>query len=212
MTDITEVRLPPDPLFTEEGTHLLRWLIPSGRYVRAGDLICEIENSTLTAQLPAPVAGLLEVIIEAGQVIPNQAVLATIIHGGATLDGRKAESLFTMNPYEFEALMADLCRALGLVCEVTKKSGDGGVDIIARSAEPIVGGIYVVQCKRYAGKVPIEMIRDLYGVTMHQQANKGILITTAEFTSAGYDFARNKTIELINGQTLITLLQKFKLL
>lgn len=54
-------------------------------------------------------------------------------------------------------------------------------------------------------------IRDLYGVVMSENANKGILITTSNFTSSAISFANDKPIELIDGQILQQLLAKYNI-
>ena len=90
--------------------------------------------------------------------------------------------LTTIDPFEFEKLIARLLQKMGLDAHETKKTGDGGVDVVALSTAAIVGGTFVVQCKRYAGNVGEPAVRDLYGVVTHLRASKGILITTSGFT------------------------------
>lgn len=111
---------------------------------------------------------------------------------------------------EFEQLIMTLLRNMGLQVTETKKTGDGGVDIIAQSLEFITGGVYVIQCKRYSGNIGEPIIRDLYGVVHHMNASKGILITNSDFTRQARDFAENKPIELINGHILKKMLSKYE--
>lgn len=100
---------------------------------------------------------------------------------------------------------------MGLKATTTKASGDGGVDIIATNEQPILGGKYVIQCKRYGAgnNIGEPVIRELYGAMMHENASKGILITTSNFTKQAIIFAQNKAIELINGVSVICLLNKY---
>jgi hypothetical protein len=91
------------------------------------------------------------------------------------------------------------------------RTSTSGIDIIAQSADPIVGGLFVIQCKRYAGKVGEPILRDLYGVVHHTNANKGILITSSGFTEHAIAFAAGKQLELIDGQRLAALLQQYGL-
>lgn len=114
--------------------------------------------------------------------------------------------------HEFEDLVQQLLIKMGFKTEGRQPSADGGVDIVAVSSEPFVGGRYVVQCKRYSGSVSSPIIRDLYGVVNASNANKGILITTSLFTSDAIEFAKDKPIELIDGVRLVELLQKHSLL
>lgn len=108
----------------------------------------------------------------------------------------------TMNGYEFEDYISAVLRRRGFHVTQTSYSNDGGIDIIAESTEPFLKGKYIVQCKRWQGNVGQPEIRDLYGVVMSERANKGILITTSDFTEQAYSFANGKNIELINGEAL----------
>ena len=89
-----------------------------------------------------------------------------------------------ISPIDFEKLTQTVLNSMGLVAELTKKTGDGGIDIIAYNKQPVIGGKYIIQCKRYNGSVGEPIIRDLYGVVCSERANKGILITTGTFTQS----------------------------
>lgn len=115
----------------------------------------------------------------------------------------------TMDGYEFESFVGDLLRKMGFDVEHTALSGDGGIDLIAHSHELIFKGKYLIQCKRYAGTIGEPAIRDLYGVVLSQNANKGILMTNSSFTKQAKYFADGKNIELIDGNGLNTLILKY---
>ena len=105
--------------------------------------------------------------------------------------------------YEFEEYIAQLFKSKGFDVQKTSYSHDGGIDLIATFNEPIFSGKYIIQCKKYTDTmVGQPTIRDLYGVVMSEHANKGILITTSDFTDEARTFADNKNIELINGTLL----------
>jgi len=127
------------------------------------------------------------------------------------LNNFSLENLQSLTPIEFENLVKTLLQQMGFNAATTKASGDGGIDIIALSEQPIVSGKYVIQCKRYAigNNIGEPVIRELYGVMMHENANKGILVTTSDFTKAAMTFAQDKTVELINGNQLLHLLNKY---
>ena len=97
--------------------------------------------------------------------------------------------------------------------EMTKISGDGGIDIIAFLGKPIIGGKYLFQCKRYApdNLVGAPTIRDFYGAVSADKAVKGIFITTSDFTSQAREFAERTGLELINMTQLTELLRQFGL-
>jgi restriction system protein len=119
-----------------------------------------------------------------------------------------ATNLMDLNPYEFEALVANLFGKMGLESKLTRSSRDGGVDCIAYDPRPILGGKVVIQAKRYKHTVGVSAVRDLYGTMMNEGANKGILVTTSGYGPDAYEFAKDKPIELIEGGGLLFLLQE----
>ncbi|QXZ12482.1 restriction endonuclease [Pseudomonas sp. AO-1] len=119
-----------------------------------------------------------------------------------------ATNLMDLNPYEFEALVANLFGKMGLESKLTRSSRDGGVDCIAYDPRPILGGKVVIQAKRYKHTVGVSAVRDLYGTMMNEGANKGILVTTSGYGPDAFEFAKDKPIELIEGGGLLFLLQE----
>ena len=91
---------------------------------------------------------------------------------------------------------------------VTQASADGGVDAIAFDPDPIRGGKIVIQAKRYTNVVGVAAVRDLYGTVMNEGATKGILVTTSDYGSDSYNFAKDKPLTLLNGANLLHLLEK----
>ena len=92
--------------------------------------------------------------------------------------------------------------------KVTQASRDGGVDAIAFDPDPIRGGKYVIQAKRYTNTVGVAAVRDLYGTVMHEGADRGILVTTSDYGADSVGFAKDKPLTLINGAQLLSLLEK----
>lgn len=93
---------------------------------------------------------------------------------------------------DFEHELAVVLRKAGYKAQVTRGSGDDGVDIWAdRNNEKIA-----IQCKRYGGAVGPAVVRELYGVLMHLKADRGVVATTGYFTNGAVDFAADKPIEL----------------
>lgn len=116
--------------------------------------------------------------------------------------------LDSLDGLQFESIVLRLLQSMGLDVEQTQASGDGGIDIIARLHQPIIGGMYVIQCKRHAANIGEPCIRDLFGVVHHTRAAKGIVVTTSDFTAQARKFAEGKPIELINGEQFRTMLAK----
>ena len=122
-------------------------------------------------------------------------------------------NLATMPWEDFEYFVRELFDKMfnvnGGEVKVTQASHDGGVDAIAFDDDPIRGGKFVIQAKRYNNVVPVSAVRDLYGTMIHEGATKGILVTTSSYGKDSYEFAKDKPIKLINGQELLGLLNKY---
>ena len=117
-------------------------------------------------------------------------------------------SLDLMSGVELERLVTTLLARMDFRAEMTKATGDGGIDIVAVLDKPILGGKYLFQCKRYAADnlVGASTVRDFYGAVMADKAVKGILITTSDFTTQAREFAERVGLELINRTKLEQLL------
>ena len=79
---------------------------------------------------------------------------------------------------------------------------------VAMHEDPILGGVCVIQAKRYKGVVEADAVRALWGAMEDKRATKGILVTTSWFGSAGRQFAANhqERLRLIEGAELKHLL------
>ena len=117
--------------------------------------------------------------------------------------------LRTMDPYDFERLIADYFRKRGFVhAEVIGRSGDRGVDVLATN---INGELELIQCKRYragnnVGSTAIQRV-DSYMRSRH--ACKAWVITTSDFTPDGIDEARITNVTIMNGEALLQSLELY---
>jgi restriction system protein len=92
---------------------------------------------------------------------------------------------------------------------ITRASRDKGVDaVVFFDPDPLHGGKFVVQAKRYNNVVDVSAVRDLYGIMLNEGAARGILVTTCRYGRDAFDFAENKPITLLDGQNLLSLLAK----
>lgn len=121
-------------------------------------------------------------------------------------------NLAAMDWEDFEQLIRDVFEkefgGEGGEVKITRASRDHGVDAVAFDPDPIRGGKIVIQAKRYTDTVSVSAVRDLYGTILNEGANKGILVTTADYGADAYEFAKGKPITLLNGSELLYLLQK----
>ncbi|MFD2466050.1 restriction endonuclease [Amycolatopsis silviterrae] len=126
----------------------------------------------------------------------------------AGLDSRTV--LVEQTPNEFEHLVRELFEAMGMKSWVTQASRDDGLDAIAVNPDPVMGGLAVIQAKRYVKSVPVEAVRALWGTMEDKKAGTGIMVTTSYYGKAGHDFAqRNERLRLIEGPELKHLIKEF---
>jgi tetratricopeptide (TPR) repeat protein len=129
----------------------------------------------------------------------------------AGITGVSIDSLDTLSGVDFERLVSQLLERMGFRAEMTKASGDGGVDVVANLDQPFTGGRYLIQCKRYApdSTIGAATVREFYGaMNADKRAIKGILITTSAFTAQAKEFAEGLPIELIARNKLQQLLDR----
>jgi len=124
-----------------------------------------------------------------------------------------SEILHNLDPYAFEKLAQRLLRECGFSdVEVTRKSGDGGIDGTGKLR---INGIFsfnvAFQCKRYKGQVGAPQIRDFRG-SLGTNIEKGVLITTGAFTREAKEEASSegkRLIDLMDGEELINKLAEY---
>jgi restriction system protein len=105
----------------------------------------------------------------------------------------------------FEDLLGEAYRRQGYKVEETLGGGaDGGVDLVLGRN----GQVILVQCKRWKDKpVPVQTVRELYGVLHDRRSSAAKLVATTSFTSEAIAFAKGKPIELIDADALLELLR-----
>ena len=128
---------------------------------------------------------------------------------------RKAllKRLMDMDPYLFECLIGDLLATIGYEdVDVTKRSGDKGVDVVASlRMEGITDVKTVIQVKRFKkdNNLSGADVTQLRGSAEVDQ--RGLVITTSDFTRRAKEEARapNKMpVSLVNGEKLLDLMLK----
>jgi restriction system protein len=126
---------------------------------------------------------------------------------------RPEDNLAAMPWEDFEHLVRELFEKEfsknGGEVRVTQASRDRGVDAIAFDPDPIRGGKFVIQAKRYNVVVPVSAVRDLYGTMIAEGAAKGIIVTTSHFGPDSREFAKDKPITLIDGANLVHMFQSY---
>jgi restriction system protein len=126
------------------------------------------------------------------------------------------EKVKKSTPAFFEKLVVDLLLAMGYGGfdtangEVTKYSGDGGIDGIIKEDKLGLDKIYI-QAKRWENSVPVSAVRDFAGSLLSKKARKGVFITTSSFPSSAYEYVRSidPTIILIDGDQLTKMMLEY---
>lgn len=115
------------------------------------------------------------------------------------------------SPAFFENLVIDLLVKMGYGgsredAEAVGRSGDGGIDGIINQDRLGLDVVYV-QAKRWKNNVGVPEIAGFAGALAGKGANKGIFITTSDFTKAAKDYdAAGFKIILIDGKRLAQLM------
>ena len=114
------------------------------------------------------------------------------------------EELRRLDPYQFEKVVGDYFRDCGYVVQQTKRSNDGGKDLVMYKG----GQTYYVEVKRYGKSHPVDrpLIQKLVGAC-HPNNAKGIFVTTSRFTKGAIDEAHRSNIQLIDGDQFIRMLK-----
>ena len=125
------------------------------------------------------------------------------------------KKLEEMNPYAFEHFVKVLLEAMDYEnVEVTKQSGDKGVDVVANFQFGITEITEVVQVKRVVSNIGRRTIDELRGALPYHGAIRGTIITLGGFArgvaeSALYPGAA--PITLIDGERLMELIVKHQI-
>lgn len=94
---------------------------------------------------------------------------------------------------QFEHEVENYFKSKGFQTELTKTTGDKGIDIILyHNTEKII-----VQCKAYKKTIGVEIVRDLLGTLIDSKASKAILVSLNGFSKQVYDFISDKPILLL---------------
>lgn len=119
---------------------------------------------------------------------------------GVTLNGisdsllkhlaNEPQLLYKLPPRKFEELIARLLKDMDYSVILTPETKDGGRDILAFSKLPTGQILTIVECKKHSPirSVPVGVVRNLYGVLMHERATYAMIATTSYFTDDAWQF------------------------
>lgn len=167
-----------------------------------------------------PPASKQQKVEDDGAITPDEALrnaYKTINHA---LAQDILERTRNVSPAFFEQLLIDLLIAMGYggteegTAHALGKSGDNGVDDVINQDPLAVDQIYI-QAKRYkqGNNISSGDIRDFFGALNLHNAQKGLFITTSDFTSSAIDTAQKLStrIVLVNGYDLAKLMLRYNI-
>jgi restriction system protein len=154
------------------------------------------------------------------EVTPDEALRAAYKKINDALAEDILDRTRKVTPDFFEDLLIELLLAMGYggtgegAAHALGKSGDNGIDGVIDQDPLGVDQIYI-QAKRYAqgNNIGAGDIRDFFGALNLKKAQKGIFITTSDFTPSAEQTAKDlgMRIVLINGKELAKLMLRYNI-
>lgn len=127
------------------------------------------------------------------------------------------KKLLDIHDYDFEKVVRRLFFSLGYDVFPTKRTRDGGYDMLLRREDPIIPLTHLVECKstKKKNKVGIDVVeRFLYKID-EMKVSSGILVTNFEFSLDVIKKYATKIfkskLQLINGEKIIFMIRSFAL-
>lgn len=128
------------------------------------------------------------------------------------------DEVMKLSPTGFEALVVELLLGMGYgsgidnAGSVTQQTNDGGIDGIIKEDQLGFSNIYI-QAKQWATDRTVDKpeIQKFVGALQGQQAQKGLFITTARFSSGAIKYSENllgTKVVLVDGEALTRLMIK----
>ncbi len=158
---------------------------------------------------------ILRFVREKAQEARDDRTLNSIRRSWPQLNHIQAHWLIRMSRLDgkkFEKLMATVYSRRGYQVTRRGRSGDQGIDLIARRDEEVL----CIQCKSwdpYSSSISSQVIRDLMAAIQISQATKGILLSTAPLSKPAKALASQVTkLETIVGPQIIAVMDDANLL
>lgn len=102
----------------------------------------------------------------------------------------------------FELFVREVFDCLGFVTELTRATGDQGIDVVAKD-----GVRWGIQCKGYADRVGNGAIQEAYTGRKIYSCNCCMVVTNSAFTAAAQEAAEHTGCVLISGRDLPALIR-----
>jgi len=158
--------------------------------------------------------------VTTSEITPDEALRAAYQTINDALTSELLSRTREVTPAFFEDLLIELLIAMGYggtgegAAHALGKSGDNGIDGVIDQDPLGVDQIYI-QAKRYTegNNIGAGDIRDFFGALNLKKAQKGIFITTSNFTASATQTAKDlgMRIVLINGKELAKLMLRYNI-
>ena len=117
-----------------------------------------------------------------------------------------AARCLAMSGGEFEAYVAEVLRHNGFRhVELTRQSGDQGVDILALRD----GESWAVQCKNYSGAVGNFAVQEVAAGRTYYGCDRAAVVCPGSFTRAAGELAESTDVELWDGRALARMIRRY---
>ncbi len=108
-----------------------------------------------------------------------------------------AASTMTQTGIDYERHCMSRINACGWKTEMTRASGDFGVDLIAQRENSVNTLRVAVQCKRYSGAVGVDAVQQVHTGRDFYEAEHAVVISTMGYTRAAKALASRIGVELL---------------
>lgn len=118
-------------------------------------------------------------------------------------------ALQELDDYDFERFVADLWERLGWNTEVSTRSADRGIDVVATRRSPYEEKA-LIQAKRYGPNTTVgSPAIQQYASLKHQRhgVDKVLVVTTNGFSSQAEELAHQLNVKLVDGDDLVKLVE-----
>jgi len=112
--------------------------------------------------------------------------------------------LKSMEWKRYEDVCMEYLRIKNCDANVTCTGADGGIDI--KVSDKNGNMLAIGQCKAWNKPIGVSLIRELYGVMASERIKVGIFLTTSIFSKEAIEFAKNKTLLLIDADEFVKLI------
>lgn len=117
----------------------------------------------------------------------------------------RPDDMDLLEGHDFECYCAELLKHRGFQeVEVTKGSGDYGIDILAEKD----GVTYAIQCKRYTAPVGVKAVQEAYAGRDYYDRMVGAVLTNQYFTQPAVEAAKKLKILLWDRGYLESMLEE----